>query len=60
MSLRIGDRVEATINNVTKIGIVRNLKWNLVHVEFDSIGCEWIDSKYLRIWKPSDTTTAKT
>lgn len=58
MSIRIGDRVEVTINHIVKIGIVRNLKWNLVHVEFDKLGCEWIDSKHIR--KPHDTATPQT
>lgn len=52
MSLRIGDKVRVYLRKGTEEhqkGIIRNLKYNLVQVEFaNGQGCDWIDGKHIK------------
>ena len=54
MSLRIGESVvihAKTFNNgvldekESRKGVVRDLKWSLVLIEFDNGECDWIDTR---------------
>lgn len=52
MTLRISDRVrvkETKLNpELAHKGIVCDVKWGMVQVEFGHLGREWIEIKYVR------------